>query len=228
MRAAFLVLNLCRPCLTSNASLLQDHETEVRAATIKDISSFVDLVGPPTFASEVMPYVLALLQDVNLVRILEACRAPDLNSYNCFISTAELSDRLTEVFIAGVMSGFTTHGVVAEGSRCRCLRVYKIIKFTFEGPGNIGGNLSAELNITGAPCRECAIPVACAVFFVSTNDSSYSRPCYRTLREGDAQECGPEMLKFGRSDSPISAVCASVREGDFVRIWAKNQSKFCT
>lgn len=49
------------------ASLLQDHETEVRAATIKDISSFVDLVGPPTFASEVMPYVLALLQDVNLV-----------------------------------------------------------------------------------------------------------------------------------------------------------------
>jgi len=53
------------------ASLLQDHETEVRAATIKDISSFVDLVGPPTFASEVMPYVLALLQDVNLVSVVQ-------------------------------------------------------------------------------------------------------------------------------------------------------------
>lgn len=52
-------------------SLLQDHETEVRAATIKDISSFVDLVGAPTFASEVMPYVLALLQDVNLVGVLK-------------------------------------------------------------------------------------------------------------------------------------------------------------
>lgn len=52
-----------------NGSLLQDHEIEVRAATIKDISSFVDLVGPPTFASEVMPHVLALLQDVNLVGV---------------------------------------------------------------------------------------------------------------------------------------------------------------
>ena len=55
----------------SNASLLQDHEIEVRAATIKDISSFVDLVGPPTFASEVMPHVLALLQDVNLVGVTQ-------------------------------------------------------------------------------------------------------------------------------------------------------------
>lgn len=55
----------------THASLLQDHETEVRAATIKDISSFVDLVGPPTFASEVMPYVLALLQDVNLVGVVQ-------------------------------------------------------------------------------------------------------------------------------------------------------------
>lgn len=54
----------------SKCSLLQDHETEVRAATIKDISSFVDLVGAATFAREVMPYVLALLQDVNLVRIV--------------------------------------------------------------------------------------------------------------------------------------------------------------
>lgn len=53
-----------------NASLLQDHETEVRAATIKDIASFVDLVGPAAFASEVMPYVLALMQDVNLVRVI--------------------------------------------------------------------------------------------------------------------------------------------------------------
>lgn len=60
-------LSFCRLFVTPFASLLQDHETEVRAATIKDISSFVDLVGPPTFASEVMPYVLALLQDVNLV-----------------------------------------------------------------------------------------------------------------------------------------------------------------
>lgn len=56
------------PCyIPSKRSLLQDHETEVRAATIKDISSFVDLVGPSTFANEVMPHVLALLQDVNLV-----------------------------------------------------------------------------------------------------------------------------------------------------------------
>lgn len=58
------------------ASLLQDHETEVRAATIKDISSFVDLVGPPTFASEVMPYVLALLQDVNLVGVVQGYAGP--------------------------------------------------------------------------------------------------------------------------------------------------------
>lgn len=50
-------------------SLLQDHETEVRAAIIKDISGVVDLVGPSTFASDVMPYVLALLQDVNQVGI---------------------------------------------------------------------------------------------------------------------------------------------------------------
>ena len=55
----------------SKRSLLQDHETEVRAATIKDISSFVDLVGAATFAREVMPYVLALLQDVNLVRFVQ-------------------------------------------------------------------------------------------------------------------------------------------------------------
>lgn len=42
---------------------------------IKDISSFVDLVGPSTFASEVMPYVLALLQDVNLVRVVYSLTA---------------------------------------------------------------------------------------------------------------------------------------------------------
>lgn len=58
-------------------SLLQDHETEVRAAIIKDISSFVDLVGASTFASEVMPYVLALLQDVNLVSSKIVSSHPD-------------------------------------------------------------------------------------------------------------------------------------------------------
>ena len=52
-------------------SLLQDHETEVRAAIIKDIAGVVDLVGPSTFASDVMPYVLALLQDVNQVSIID-------------------------------------------------------------------------------------------------------------------------------------------------------------
>lgn len=45
----------------------------MRAATIKDISNYVDLVGPITFVNEVMPYVLALLQDVNQVGVMVTC-----------------------------------------------------------------------------------------------------------------------------------------------------------
>lgn len=94
--------------MVSNASLLQDHETEVRAATIKDISSFVDLVGPATFASEVMPYVLALLQDVNLVRSVEECQA-DVTYRGSGFSTCGTQRALTEFVISGPLLGYVSH-----------------------------------------------------------------------------------------------------------------------
>lgn len=106
-------------------SLLQDHETEVRAATIKDISAFVDLVGPATFATEVMPYVLALLQDVNLVRLLYFRRTvyPSMTT----LAKCDQPPAIASVHcISGLALFSLTRGHVFGGATCFLGRTFEL------------------------------------------------------------------------------------------------------